>query len=85
MQFPIFIFISCCIFGEHFSYLVLVLGMKSEIHRMSIKHQSLLREKEDLITEMERCVDRRGHIGTKARIQTKKGTNRVDNIKKEVT
>ncbi|EGD74596.1 hypothetical protein PTSG_05961 [Salpingoeca rosetta] len=58
--------------------------MRSEIHRMNLKLQSLLREKEEPITEMERCVDRRGNIGAKARLQAKKGTNHTQSIRKEV-
>ena len=41
--------------------------MEKEIHRMSIRFESLRREQERLIVEMERAVDKREVIATKYR------------------
>jgi chromosome segregation ATPase len=59
-------------------------GMRAEIHRMELRMTQLERQKEELISEMERSVERREHIGTKARLAAKKPVDMAHNVKKEV-
>eukprot|EP00055_Hartaetosiga_balthica_P005217 m.14997 g.14997 ORF g.14997 m.14997 type:complete len:944 (-) comp4404_c0_seq1:584-3415(-) len=58
--------------------------MRNEIHRMELKLQSLKREKEELIKEMEHTVNRRGALGQKARIMAKTGKGQGNDPKKKL-
>ncbi|EDQ89132.1 uncharacterized protein MONBRDRAFT_32563 [Monosiga brevicollis MX1] len=59
-------------------------SMRGEIHRMTLRLAQLDRQKEELIKEMERSVDRRGTIGSKARLAAKKGQPTSQTVQKEV-
>ena len=59
--------------------------MRAEIHRMQLRLEQVEKCKERLIVEMERSVDRREHITTKAHVSHKAGKNIAQaTVKKEV-
>eukprot|EP00730_Choanoeca_flexa_P002610 TRINITY_DN11110_c0_g2_i4.p1 TRINITY_DN11110_c0_g2~~TRINITY_DN11110_c0_g2_i4.p1 ORF type:complete len:899 (+),score=393.62 TRINITY_DN11110_c0_g2_i4:99-2795(+) len=58
--------------------------MRAEIHRMTLRLNQLERKKEEIIVEMERSVDKRGSIGSKARTAAKKGVNTSQTAKKAI-
>jgi len=49
-------------------------AMKKEIHRMTLRHQELMKQQERLIQEMEKAIYKRDTISTKGRIQQAKKT-----------
>jgi chromosome segregation ATPase len=60
-------------------------AMKKEIHRMRLRLDQLSRQREVLITSMERSVDRRGDIHTKSQAASKtKGSANHNMVKKEI-
>jgi len=60
-------------------------AMKKEIHRMRLRLDQLSRQREVLITSMERSVDRRGDIHTKSQAASKtKGSANHNMVKREI-
>eukprot|EP00038_Savillea_parva_P031108 m.82876 g.82876 ORF g.82876 m.82876 type:complete len:927 (+) comp9501_c0_seq1:89-2869(+) len=62
-----------------------LLAMKAEIHRMELRSAQLDRQKENLIQEMEKSVDRRGEIEIRSRASLQNKSNAtVSKLKKQI-
>ena len=59
-------------------------AMKSEIHRMQVRYEQLLRQQEKLIRDMESSVLRRDTIVTRGEFQQKLPQNKITDLQRKI-